>query len=292
MHLITRIEVYGRAALHRRVGRLPAWLRRGLRQLDGPARLDLRLDDLDGLDGVGRPEARREGETGARPLEEWRQRVVDWFITHGPVPVTVISRPENPLLTEVVRFCHRLDVPVSVRTVGAGLGKLQAEAIIDGGARRVVVTAPTVDAFLSLVEARMSRSARVDFEAEVQADATLDDARALVNAGADGVRVAAGWQGAVPGPWPLRPLIASFSRTAPGVWAALDEMARDGTSPGRARKHGHCGIGMRVVLDAAGASSCPFKSGQVDRDAGWAGLAGHRAQIAACTRECWHPEVL
>lgn len=289
MHLITRIEVHGRAALHRGVARLPAWLRRGLRQLDGPARLDLRLDDLD---RVRTAEARREGETGSRPLEEWRQRVVDWFIAHGPVPVVVISRPENPMLMEIVRFCHRLDVPVSVRTVGAALGKLQAEAIIDGGARRVVVTAPTVDAILCLVEARTSRSARVDLEAEVQADATLEEARALVTAGADGVRVAAGWQGAVPGPWPLRPLIASFSRTAPGVWTALDEMAREGTVPGRERKHGHCGIGMRVVLDAAGASSCPFKSGQVDRDAGWAGLAAHRAQIAACTRECWHPEVL
>ncbi len=288
MQLISRLVVQARSSAHARAARLPAWARRGLRLGGGPARLDLRLDDLD---GAGTPESRRAGEGAPRPLGEWQSRVLDWFIPHGPVPVTVISRPENPLLMEVTRFCHRLDVPVTVRTVAEGLGKRQAEDIIDGGARRVVVVGATPAAMAELAHARSSRRAKVDLEAEVLPNTTLDEARGLVNAGADGVRVVLGWRGALPGPYPLRGVVASFSRTPPGTWAALDAMgAVSGDEPGTARTGGRCPVGSRVVLDASGACSCPWKLGRVDRAGGWAALDLQRQEIASCTRECWHPE--
>ncbi len=288
MRIITRLQVLARAGAHRRVEALPAWIRGPLRRLDGPSRLDLRLDDLGGV-GFGELPSR----AAARPLEEWQTRVVDWFLAHGPVPVCVIGRPGNPLLKEMVRFCHRLEVPVSVRTTATSLGLPEAEAIIDGGARRVIVGEPTEEAFLALAAARASRSARVDLEAELHAGASLEQARALQAAGADGGRVVGAWRGTAPEPWPLRSLVASFSRTPAALWAALDDMAGGAAGePGRARARGHCPIGARVVLDGEGASSCPWQPGRIGRDAGWAALAEHRADIAACTRECWHPEAL
>lgn len=295
MQLISRLTVRARAAAHAQAARLPRWARRGLRLGAGPARLDLRLDDLD---GVGTPPPRRAGdadphrEGGARPVEEWQGRVVDWFIANGPVPVTVISQPGNPLLAELARFCHRLDVPVTVRTVAEGLGKRQAEDIVDAGARRVVVSGATPAALGEVARARASRHAKVDIEAEVPANTTLEEARGLVTAGADGVRVALGWRGALPGPYPLRGVVASFSRTPHWTWSALDALgAATGEEPGTPRTSGRCPAGARVVLDAAGACSCPWKLGRVDRAGGWAALDLHRGEIAACSRECWHPEV-
>jgi len=289
VQLISRLAVQARASAHAQAARLPAWARRGLRIGGGPARLDLRLDDLD---GAGTPESRRAGEGAPRPVGEWQSRVVDWFIAHGPVPVTVITRPGNPLLMELARFCHRLDVPVTVRTVAEGLGKRQAEDIVDAGARRVVVVGATPAAVAEVARARASRRAKVDIEAEVLANTTLDEARQLVTAGADGVRVALGWRGALPGPYPLRGVVASFSRTPPWTWSALEAMrATTGEEPGTPRAAGRCPAGTRVVLDAAGACSCPWKLGRVDRAGGWAALDLHRNEIAACSRECWHPEV-
>jgi len=288
VQLISRLVVLARSSAHAQAVRLPGWVLRGLRLGGGPARLELRLDDLD---GVG-TESRRAGEGAVRPLGEWQSRVLDWFMPHGPVPVTVISRPGNPLLMELTRFCHRLDVPVTVRTVAEGLGKRQAEDIVDAGARRVVVVGATPAAVGELGRARASRRAKVDIEAEVLPNTTLDEARGLVTAGADGVRVGLGWRGALPGPYPLRGVVASFSRTPAWTWSALDAMgAAAGEEPGTPRTGGHCPAGTRVVLDAAGSCSCPWKLGRVDRAGGWAALDLQRHEIAACTRECWHPEV-
>lgn len=279
MNAITRLQVQLRSAVHRRVLGLPTWL--GSKLGGGPARVDLRLDDLEG------------GTLAQRPLGEWQSRVLDLFMAHGALPVTVIVLPGNPLLGEIVRFCHRLDVPVTVRTIGVDLSDRVACAIVDGGVRRVVVRAPTVAAMVALGEARTSRRARLDIEAEVDATAGLEDARQWVAAGADGVRVVAGWRGAPPEPWPLREVIASFQRTEPAVWRALTAMRADAL--GVPREAGRCGIGARVVLDAEGARSCPWKGGEAARkpaeDVGvWTALAGQRREIAACDRACWHPE--
>ncbi len=280
MNALTRAEVQLRAAVSRRAGRWPAWVRSRLGRVDGPARIDLRLDDIDG-----------GALLAQRPLGEWQSRILDLFMAHGPLPLTVIALPTNVLLAEVVRFCHRLDAPVTVRTVGAGLDDRAAGWIIDGGARRVVVATPTAGALEALVRVRVSRRAKVDVEAAVGPETALVEAKALMAAGADGVRVEPAWRGAPSGPWPLQDVVASFHRTDPAVWRALDAMVGPTSSPpGHARAGGHCGIGSRIVLDEAGVRSCPWKDGAVDRKGAWADLAAHRAAIAACDRVCWHVE--
>lgn len=265
MNILSRARVQLRAAAHRRASSLPGWLRRG----GGPSSLWIALD-------------------GAQPLQVWQDRVLDLFLAHGPVPVTIAADADCALLPDVVRFCHRLDVPVTVRTGAAGLDLRAAESLVDAGARRVVVLAPTAEAFVALVAARTSRGARMDLEAEATAAASITDARGWVASGADGVRVAAGWTGAPPEPWPLRDLIASFQRTPPELWRALSRMAGE-SEPGAPRQAGTCGAVSRLVLDSAGLHQCPWKSGG-GADS-WAALDGQRAEIRACRRDCWHPSV-
>lgn len=267
MNLISRARVQLRAAAQRRAAGLPAWAQ--ARVGAGPAALWVALDD-------------------AQPLAFWQERVLDLFLAHGAVPVTVAADADCGSLAEVVRFAHRLDVPVTVRIGAAGLDAAVAAALVDAGARRVVVHAPRPEAFVALAAARASRGANVDLEAEVAADVGVSDARALVAAGADGVRVAAGWSGAPAEPWPLRELIASFQRTPPELWQALRRMGGQ-TEPGAPRTGGSCAASSRLVLDAAGLHQCPWKSGGGAAD--WAGLADQRAEIRACRRECWHPSV-
>jgi hypothetical protein len=236
MNVITRLRVQARAAFHLRVSTLPGWLRS--RVPGGPALLLIELDDLAAV-----------GEQGAsRPLEEWQGRVLDLFLAHGPVPVTLVSRPENALLGDLIRFCHRLDVPVTVRTTSAGLNAAAAMRMIDGGVRRVVVEQPSVDAFVALAEAREVRKAKVDLEAAATPSTSVTEARAWVAAGADGVRVIAPWVNVPAEPWPLRDVVASFQRTPPEVWRGLKAMRSDGGEPGHVRSSGHCDVGARLVL--------------------------------------------
>jgi hypothetical protein len=278
MNVITRLRVQARAAFHLRVSTLPGWLRS--RVPGGPALLLIELDDLAAV-----------GEQGAsRPLEEWQGRVLDLFLAHGPVPVTLVSRPENALLGDLIRFCHRLDVPVTVRTTSAGLNAAAAMRMIDGGVRRVVVEQPSVDAFVALAEAREVRKAKVDLEAAATPSTSETEARAWVAAGADGVRVIAPWVNVPAEPWPLRDVVASFQRTPPEVWRGLKAMRSDGGEPGHVRSSGHCDVGARLVLDGEGARHCRWKSGRAGRDAPWKELAGQREAVQACDRECWHPE--
>lgn len=278
MKALTRLQIQGRAALHRRVGALPAWARRRLARLDGPARIDIALDD--------------DGGPAGRPLGEWQDRVLDLFMAHGVLPVTVMARPGNPVLGDLVRFCHRLEAPVTVRIVGAGLDERVAAEIIDGGARRVIVEEPTPTALHALAAVRRSRSARVDVEAALPPEASVELARELMAAGADGVRVEPGWRAPVSRSWPLRDVIASFNRTDAAVWPALDRLAAVGAdvAPGHPRDGGACGIGARVVLDREGIRSCPWKDSATDQKGTWADLEAHRAAIRACDRVCWHPE--
>lgn len=278
MNVITRLRVQARSAIHLRVSTLPTWLRNRLP--GGPSLIVLELDDL----------AAAAGQGMARPLEEWQGRVLDLFLAHGPVPVTIVSRSSNVILGDLIRFCHRLDVPVTVRTTSLGLDAVGAMRMIDGGVRRVVVEQPIVDAFVLLAGARETRKAKVDLEAAALPSATVTDARAWGAAGADGVRVVASWTDVPAEPWPLRDVIASFQRTPPELWRGLNAMRKDSGTPGHARSAGHCDVGARLVLDGEGARHCRWKGGRAGRDAPWKNLAAQREEVQSCDRECWHPE--
>lgn len=296
MKLLDQLALRARIARRRAAGRI------GLSPL--PASICLRLDGFDAPAPV----------TPALDLAGWEERIIGLALRLGPVPTRVVAHADNPLLPDVARFAGRLECPVTIRTTAAGLDGPRARELIDAGLRRVVVVdaqgsslrrseeepGAAVTAVAALVAARELRQMRFDVVVELPA-ALLDEhadpeplAGPLRAAGADGVSVGVPWSS--PHPLPLEAFSrwhASFHRTE---GAAFDLLARlDGAGPGAARTKGHCPVGARrIELGADGAAyACPFKGGRVPLgvEADLDGLAGHRSEIAACRRECAHPDL-
>lgn len=250
-----------------------------------PADLVLRLDGFDAPDIEPVPTLK---------LEEWYERIIGVLVETGPLPVRVIARADNPLLAEVVRFVWRLECPATVR-MGGRVGRGVAEALVDAGARRIVLVDPVDSDLAELRAARISRKARVDLLVEVgyrRGLSVAGEGARLRAAGADGVRVGAPWRG---GPFePVAAWEASFHRTPPTVLHALPRFDDDG--PGVPRTRGVCPVGgLRVELGPDGRwSQCPFQPGHVEGGefaVAWAALGAHRAAIRACSRACVHAEL-
>ena len=260
-----------------------------------PARLALRLDDHDAPGPV---------PSGTMDADGWYEAIVAILEWAGPLPVTVIAHADNPLLPEVVRFCHRLECPVTLRTDTNGLTVFRAEELVDAGVDvalvRLAHPAVTQFAVSALLSARRSRRAKLGIELEIPADsrlkATIAESRGM---GVDGVRITAPFDG---GPFDGETLTWAeaqprpFHRTEGDVFSALRRMSGDG--PGCARERGSCPVGgIRVeILPDRTLRSCPFKEGPVRLGeaaaAAWSGLERHRAEIRSCGRRCAHPDLL
>jgi hypothetical protein len=281
-----------------------------------PAFLVLRLDDLDAPGGPGGAEVPAGGwDTAA-------VRVLEWC---GPLPARVVARADHPQLPDVVRFLHRLECPVSLRTCARGLGPDRAAELVDAGLQTVSVrvagatdevqravlgesVAEGVEAFRSLLTARHSRGARLQVLAEavlteVSAPQLQDVFSASRSAGLDGVVLAAPWLG-VPSSEAVRAAVTwartqhpPFHRTPSSALAHLSEAA-DGQGPGVGRRSGACAVGgLRLEIGPDGRlSHCPFQAGAVagsdDARADARALSGQRAAIRACRRSCVHPDLL
>lgn len=265
---------------------------------DRPARLDLRLDGFDApAPIVGEPLS----------LERWQARVVELLLWVGPVPVRVIAEADHALLPEIVRFCHRLEMPVTVRTGARGLSPARAEELVDRGMGTCeVVTTLDVEgeaAVRALVHARHSRAASLTVHVHVPVGgegrlaAAFQSARGL---GADGVVLCAPWQGAALAAAENADLAAALAegwplqKTSNVAKEALSRLQSGG--PGAPRASGQCALGgLRLALAPDGAASvCPFKAGSTLgplADSGQA-LADHRASIRRCDRVCGHPELV
>ena len=268
---------------------------------DRPARLDVRLDDFDD-DGVS---------MGAPlTLEQWHERVVELLQWAGAMPVRVVARADHPFLAELVRFCHRLEMPVTVRTGPHGLSAARAAELIDRGMARCELVVPVFDdaadgALRALVHGRNSRAASLTVhvhlvvsEASAPAAASAyERARALGVAGvvlAAPLRSAAlsasgqaGVRSALAVAWPLQ-------ATASVAAAALPRL--DGNGPGAPRIGGKCHLGgLRLALAADGSAYiCPHKPGRCTGPLASVSeeLAAHRKAIRGCDRHCAHPELV
>ena len=224
----------------------------------------------------------------------------------GSVPVRVIAEADHPLLPEVIRFCHRLEMPVTVRTGPRGLTMARAEEWVDRGMAACELVSDLDEsgeaAVRALVHARHSRA--VQFTVVIHASpggkllsGVFTAARDL---GADGVVIAAPWQGVALSPparaeldaalkegWPLQ-------QTSKVARTALDRLAPGG--PGAPRGQGSCALGgLRLALAPDGAAfACPFKTGSTLGPLAESGeaLADHRALIRRCDRVCGHPELV
>jgi hypothetical protein len=266
-----------------------------------PARVEVRLDAFDAPGPLG----------AAAPLrvDQWQDRLVEVIQWIGPVPVRITATADHPFLPDLVRFCHRLEMPVTVRTGPAGLDEAKAEELVDRGMGTCELVTPLdaagEHAVRALVHARHSRAASVVVIVSYPVTAaTAAGARAAFGTarglGADGVVLAAPWQGE-----------AFSAATAEGVRAALEEgwpLQRTGSvareallgfapgGPGAPRSAGACALGgLRLALAPDGvASVCPFKPGQNAgplADCGSA-LAAHREAVRRCDRQCGHPELV
>ena len=268
---------------------------------DRPARLDIRLDGFD-ADGV---------EAGA-PLgaEAWQERIVELLLWAGAMPVRVVASADHALLADTVRFCHRLEMPVTVRTGPEGLTPARSAELIDRGMARCELVVAAVDeaaeaAVRALVHGRNSRAANLTVHIHLVvseasapgAAAAFERARAL---GVDGV-VRAG---------PMRPTSLSASAQA-GVRAALaigwplqstspvaaEALPRlDAAGPGAPRTSGRCNLGgLRLALGPDGVGYvCPFKPGRASGPLAEtsAALAAHPDASPRCDRHCAHPELV
>jgi hypothetical protein len=263
-----------------------------------PARLLLRIDDFD---------APGEIPAATLDLDKWFDlvvRVVEWG---GALPVTIVSRVTNPLLAELVRFCHRLECPTSLRTGPADLTLRRAEELVDMGLAAVAVrmdaaSREATDAIAALVAARASRGLPLDIVAELPPGPGIRERwEAARAAGADGAALAAPWRGAAAGgdgiAW-AKGQGGRFQRTRREVFTAIEAANPSPDQPGRPGRAGACPVGsLRLeALPDGTLRSCPFQPGAVpagDRAAdAWAALADHRAAIRRCDRACAHPDLL
>jgi hypothetical protein len=268
---------------------------------DRPARIDVRLDDFD-ADGVvvGAPLV----------IEAWQDRLVELIQWAGPVPTRLVAEAAHPLLADLVRFCHRLEMPVTVRIGPTGLDNARATELIDRGMARCELVVDALEgageaAVRALVHGRNSRAAnltvhvhlRVSEAGAAGASGAFEAARAL---GVDAVVLAAPFRGpalsagartavqsALAVGWPLQ-------ATSPVAVEALPRL--DGAGPGAPRRSGHCHLGgIRLALASDGvAYICPHKAGRAPGPLAEsaAALADHRRQIRGCDRHCAHPELL
>lgn len=271
-----------------------------------PARLDLRLDDLDAPGPVPAP---------TLDLDGWQARIVEVVQWAGALPVRIVSRADHPLLPEVVRFCHRLEMPTTLRTNARGLDRAKAEELVDRGLERCILrvaglddrlqgevlgdTASEADAALAaLVLARHSRVAQISVLVEIPFDArTAPGLRSLFSwargKGADGVVLAAPFRGtSVPGDALsfARGERAPFHRSQREVLDVIEKI--DGI--GSKRSGGTCPTVNRLeILPDGAVRGCPFKEGlgQGPIAEAWSATAAHRAAIRACDRQCGHPEL-
>ncbi len=293
MKLIETLRIRATSRLRREKARL------GLGQR--PARLDIRLDGLD---------APLPGEVPGLTLEAWQERVVELLQWAGPMPVRITAHAGHALLPDLVRFCHRLEMPVTVRTGPDGLSAARAEELLDRGMQLCELVAaslagPGEDAVRALVHARNSRGVPLTVHVHVPiSEASAAGARANFEAarglGADGVVLCPPWQGvslsalartgvtaALAEGWPLQ-------KTSAGAREVLGSMSAGG--PGAPRNGGKCEVGgLRLALLPDGSALvCPFKPGRASgplADSG-ADLAAHRDAIRRCDRACGHPELV
>lgn len=292
MKLLETFRIRAAAAVRRRKARY------GLGEK--PARLEIRLDGFDAPGPIA---------SDALRVDQWQDRIVEAIQWIGPVPLRITAAADHAFLPDLVRFGHRLEMPVTVRTNPEPLSVERAEELVDRGmATCEVVT--TLDgageaAIRALVHARHSRAATltvvvhfpITAATAAGARAGFDKARGL---GADGVVLAAPWRGfavnaaakegiaeALAQGWPLQ-------RTAAEARAVLGSLAEGG--PGVRRTSGQCALGgLRLALGPDGAASvCPFHVGHhsgplVDAPSA---LAAHRAAVRSCDRRCGHPELV
>ena len=268
---------------------------------DRPARLDIRLDDFDAPAPVSGTPLR---------VDQWQERIVEVLQWVGPLPVRITASAAHAFLPDIVRFCHRLEMPVTVRTGSAGLDVARAEELVDRGMARCELVVSELGggeeaAVRALIHARHSRAAPLDVHlhlALAEGNAAhvkhvFPKARAL---GVDSVVLCAPWQGAAWSAgagagigealgegWPLQ-------GTSSVAREALERM--DGGGPGGLRSGGHCALGgLRLALAPDGmANICPFKPGSTAGPLAESGraLSDHRKAIRSCGRVCGHPELV
>ncbi len=293
MKLIETLRIRATSRVRREKARL------GLGQR--PARLDIRLDGFD---------APLAGDMPGLTLEAWQERVVELLQWAGPMPVRITAHAGHALLPDLVRFCHRLEMPVTVRTGPDGLSGPRAEELLDRGMQICELVATTLEgpgeeAVRALVHARNSRGVPLTVHVHIPiTEASAAGARANFEAarglGADGVVLCPPWQGlslsatagaavaaALAEGWPLQ-------KTSAGAREVLGSMRAGG--PGAPRKGGKCELGgLRLALLPDGkAVVCPFKPGMASGPlADSAGdLGAHRDAIRRCDRVCGHPELV
>ncbi len=298
MKLLESLIIRGRT-------RARARLNRGER----PARLDIRLDDLDAPNAV--PDASLD-------LDGWQARIVEVVQWAGAMSVRIVARADHALLPDIIRFCHRLEMPTSLRTNARGLDRRKAEELVDRGLGECVLrvaglddaiqgavlgdTASEADAAITaLVLARHSRIAQIGVVIEIPFDArTARGVRSLIawarGKGADGVTLASPFRGEPPDAYMNEAIdvyqaeSAPFRRTSRTIIERIERL--DGV--GAPRTRGRCPVLSRLELLPDGtARCCPFKAGRGEGAlaVAWADLAPHREDVARCDRTCGHPEL-
>ena len=293
MKLLETLRIRATARARRQLARLGVG--------EKPARLDLRLDEFDAPTPPGSGSPLR--------VDQWQDRLVEAIQWLGPVPMRITCAAGHPFLPDLVRFGHRLEMPVTVRTGPEGLDEARAEELVDRGMATCELVTTLDDAgaqaVRALIHARHTRAAsltvRVHYPIRAAtvagARSAFDSARGL---GADGVVLVARWQGVTFGGAERAALDAALAEgwplqaTSPVAREALERLAAGG--PGAPRSGGACALGgLRLALGPDGvATVCPFKPGHHGGalvDSG-AGLAAHREAIRRCDRVCGHPELV
>jgi hypothetical protein len=237
--------------------RLPAW-RGALR----PARLDLRLDDLDApVPIVG----------AAMSVEAWQERITDAVMAIGVVPCRVTARVDHAQLPEVVRFASRLELATTLRTAAHGIDRARAADLVAHGLGGWIVMvddlAAAEVALDAVVAARNETPAQPSVVVEFPVGAAALPGMSACfrwarERGADGARVCP----------EFRPLAG-------------------GGGPGVPRVRGRCPVARRRVEIVADGTirACPFKAGAATSVGG---LTQHVREISACDRSCDHAELV